>query len=237
VFCKFARKNMSELTEKNPKYFYDISEFPELLVFEQYAEEIKNEFLNVKNTGKGFWLDTFPHYVDKISENKWKVFSFRFFGIDNPVNHQLCPVTSRLIKSNKNIISADFSYIPPKTRILPHKGFTKMVLRVHLGLIIPEGDTQIRVGNITKKWEEGKILIFDDSFDHEAWNNTDKDRVVLMFDIVNPRWEYTAEQINRYKIENMQDEYMLQLMPKEKWIECLNKGQFDVEFLSNRVRK
>lgn len=227
---------MDERTEKNPKYFYDTSEFPELSVFEKFADAIRNEFLQVKENSSGFWLDTFPHYVDKSSQNKWKVFSFRFFGIDNPLNHAMCPVTSRLIKSNDNIVSADFSYIPPHTKILPHKGFTKMVLRVHLGLIIPEGDVGIRVGDTIKKWENGKLLILDDSFEHEAWNNTDKDRVVLMFDIVNPRWGYSAEEINRYKIENMKDEYMLQLMPIEKWKEFLDKKEFDVDYLKSRIR-
>ncbi len=226
---------MNALTDKNPKYFYESNEFPELLVFEECAAEIRKEFLDVKQNNKGFWLDTFPHYVDKSSQNQWKVFSFRFFGIDNPINHSLCPVTSQLIKSNSNIISADFSYIPPKTKILPHKGFTKMVLRVHLGLIIPEGDTGIRVEKQTRKWKEGKLLILDDSFEHEAWNNTDFDRVVLMFDIVNPRWGYTADEINRYKIENMQDEYMLQLFPKEKWVEFLNKKEFDVAYLKSKL--
>ncbi len=223
---------MNEFTEKNPKYFHEPTDFPELLTFEEYADSIRNEFLNVKNNRLGFWLDTFPHYVDKSSQNKWQVFSFRFFGIDNPLNHSLCPITSSLIKANKNIVSADFSYIPPRTKILPHKGFTKMVLRVHLGLIIPDGDIGIKVGDEMKRWETNKLLILDDSFEHEAWNNTDYDRVVLMFDIVNPYWGYTAEQINRYKIENMQDSYMLQLMPREKWIECLNKGVFDISYLS-----
>jgi hypothetical protein len=57
-----------------------------------------------------------------------------------------------------------------------------------------------------------------------------------MFDIVNPRWEYSADEINRYKIENMQDEYMLQLMPREKWLECLNQKTFDVEYLKNKIK-
>ncbi len=222
----------SELTEKNPAYFYDASAFPELKIFEDNYEVILKEFKNVKENKKGFWLDTFPHYVDKSSQNKWQVFSFRFFGIDNPLNHALCPTTGKLLKENKNILSADFSYLPPHTKVLPHKGFTKMVLRVHLALIIPEGDTQIRVGSITKKWVQGKLIIIDDSFDHEAWNNTDYDRVVLMFDIVNPRWHYTAEEINQHKIENLQDPYMLQLMPKEKWQEFLKKGEFDMQYLT-----
>ena len=227
---------MEAFTEMNPKYFYEAEEFPELLIFEEYADAIRQEFLKVKTTQIGFWLDTFPHYVDESSEDRWKVFSFRFFGIDNPVNHELCPVTSALIKNHPSILSADFSYIPPKTKIRAHKGFTRMALRVHLGLVIPEGDTGIRVGTICKKWKEGKLLIFDDSFEHEAWNLTDKDRAVLMFDIVNPRWGYTADEINRYKIENMQDPYMLQLIPKEKWIEFYEKKLFDVKYLKRRMK-
>lgn len=57
-----------------------------------------------------------------------------------------------------------------------------------------------------------------------------------MFDIVNPRWGYTADEINRYKIENMQDPYMLQLIPKEKWIEFHEKKLFDVEYLKRRMK-
>lgn len=226
---------MSEFTDKNPKYFYDVEEFPELRIFEEYADVIRDEFLCVKEDMKGLWIDTFPHYVDKRSVNKWKVYSFRFFGIDNPLNHALCPITSQLIKGCMDIISADYSYLPPQTKILPHKGFTRMVLRVHLGLIIPKGDIGIRVGDMVRKWQDGRLMIFDDSFEHEAWNNTWEDRVVLMFDIVNPRWGYSAEEINRYKIENMQDEYMLQLFPKEKWLEFLRRKEFDVEEIKQRI--
>ena len=123
-------------------------------------------------------------------------------------------------------MSADFSFLPAKTQIKPHVGFTKMVLRAHLGLIIPEG-CGIRVGNETRSWKEGKMLVFDDSFEHEAWNNSDQDRFVLMLDIANPRWGYSADEINRYKIETLRDEYMLQMFPKEKWLEFLEKGEFN----------
>jgi aspartyl/asparaginyl beta-hydroxylase (cupin superfamily) len=54
-----------------------------------------------------------------------------------------------------------------------------MVLRAHLGLVIPK-DCNIRVGEETHTWEEGKMLIFDDSYDHEAWNDSDEDRFVLI---------------------------------------------------------
>ena len=83
----------------------------------------------------------------------------------NPVHRTLCPNTTRLIDQIPELISCDFSYMEPHTHILPHKGYSRMVLRCHLPLIVPEANKcAIRVGNETRHWEEGKLLIFDDSF-------------------------------------------------------------------------
>ena len=215
-----------EFTEKNPKYFYKPSEFKELAVLEQNHKLIVSE-LNAlrKNAKNGYWLDSFPHYLQPESKNKWQVFTFRFFSIKHPLNCLLCPQTAAVLDKIPGLISADFSYLPPHTHIKPHKGFTKMVIRVHLGLIIPN-DCGIRVGNETKKWQEGKLIIFDDSFEHEAWNNSNKDRFVLMLDIANPLWGYTADEICKYKIENMIDDFMLSLYTKEQWMNFYNKGEF-----------
>ena len=215
-----------EFTEKNPKYFYELSEHEELRVLETNYQIILDELQTLRSQAKNQnWFESFPHYLNPQSQNKWQVFSFLFFGIKNPITWQLCPNTANILSKIPNIISADFSYLPAHTQIKPHKGFTKMVLRVHLGLIIPE-NCGLRVGNETKVWEEGKLLIFDDSFEHEAWNNSDKDRFVLMLDIANPLWEYTAKEICKYKIENMRDEFMLSLYTKEQWMEFYNKGEF-----------
>ena len=71
-------------------------------------------------------------------------------------------------------------------------------------------------------------LIFDDSFEHEAWNNSEEDRFVLMLDFANPKWNYSAKEINKYKIETLSDNYMLNIFSKEEWIEFFNKGEFDI---------
>jgi ornithine lipid ester-linked acyl 2-hydroxylase len=215
-----------EFTEKNPHYFYNPSSFPELKILEENFHVIRQELdaLRIRSEN-GYWLDTFPGYLHKDSKNSWKVFTFQFFGIRHPYNCSLCPKTAELILNIPGLVSADFSYLPPNTHILPHKGFTRMVLRSHLGLIIPE-NCAIRVGNETRKWEEGKLIVFDDSFEHEAWNNSDKDRFVLMFDIANPLWGYSAHDISRHKIENMQDKFMLEMFPKEQWMDFFNKGEF-----------
>ena len=217
-----------EFTEKNPKLFYNSSEFKELLLLEHNYKIILKELVSLRgNVKNGNWFESFPHYLKPQSQNKWQVFSFLFFGIKNPIHYNLCPDTAKLLSQIPNLISADFSYLPAHTHIKPHKGFTKMVLRVHLGLIIPK-DCGIKVGNETREWEPGKLLIFDDSFEHEAWNNSKEDRFVLMLDIVNPLWEYTAQEICKFKIENLNDEFMLSLYSKEQWMEFYNKGEFTV---------
>lgn len=217
-----------EFTEKNPKWFYTLEEVPELKVLEDNYSIILEELKQLRqNSENGYWLNTFPEYLMPGSKNKWQVYTFQFFGIRHPLNCKVCPMTYNILKQIPNLISADFSYLPAHTHIKPHKGFTKMVLRAHLGLIIPDG-CQLRVGEETRSWQEGKMMIFDDSFEHEAWNSSDKDRFVLMLDIANPKWGYTAEEINRYKIENMSDAFMLSMFPREKWMHFLEKGEFDI---------
>lgn len=68
------------------------------------------------------------------------------------------------------------------TRLRPHVGIPGAFLRMHLGLIVPEGDIGIQVEKEKRKWEVGKALCFDDKLLHRAWNNTDEDRYILSVD-------------------------------------------------------
>ena len=78
-----------------------------------------------------------------------------------------------------------FSLLRPGARIPPHTGLMNTRLICHLPLIVPEG-CGFRVGNETRPWVEGRSFAFDDSIEHEAWNNSDKSRVVLIFDVWRP---------------------------------------------------
>ena len=78
-----------------------------------------------------------------------------------------------------------FSLLRPGARITPHTGTHNTRLTCHLPLIVPP-DCGFRVGNETREWEEGKLLIFDDAIEHEAWNSSDRDRLILIFDIWRP---------------------------------------------------
>src|ERR1039458_2693627 len=84
--------------------------------------------------------------------------------------------------------TAMFSILSPRKHILDHRGPYKGVLRYHLGLIVPQDKEacRIRVGDDIRHWEEGKTMIFDDTFNHEGWNDPDETRVVLFVDVLRP---------------------------------------------------
>ena len=82
-----------------------------------------------------------------------------------------------------------FSILEPGTHIVPHCGMLNTRLICHLPLIVPTG-CRLRVGNHSRDVEAGKMLIFDDSIEHEAWNSGDAIRVILLFEIWRP--ELTA---------------------------------------------
>ena len=81
-----------------------------------------------------------------------------------------------------------FSILEPGKHLPPHRGPYNGVLRLHLGLIVPEPREQlgIRVENQVYRWQEGEAVIFDDAYEHEAWNKTPQTRVVLFVDFVKP---------------------------------------------------
>ena len=95
------------------------------------------------------------------------------------------PFLMSLVNQIPGLITVSFSMLKPGTWIVPHKGYENyatVLLRYHLGLVIPKGDLGIKVDKKLKVWEVGKSFIFDDALTHEAWNFTDKDRYVLIID-------------------------------------------------------
>ncbi len=224
---------MNVITEKNPCYFYNPKTFPELQVLVENWEIIKKELIHLLSLDEGKrWLNTFPEYVENKDNKSWKVFSFLFFMMKSNRNAPLCPHTANLIYSIPTILSCDFSFLPSQTKIKPHEGYTRMVLRCHLPLIVPEGNQcGIRVGDETHFWKEGELVVFDDSFEHEAWNDSNENRVVLMFDIPNPLWGYSAEEISHYKIQHLEDPFLLSFASKEQWMNCFKARELPlVEF-------
>jgi len=118
----------------------------------------------------------------------WKIFLLVAYGIKSKPNIELCPETWRIVQKIPGLKTAMFSVFQPGKRLPPHRGPYNGVLRLHLGLLVPEHDTNlgIRIGTEVRGWKEGSILIFDDAYEHEAWNETEQPRVVLFVDFEKP---------------------------------------------------
>lgn len=130
-------------------------------------------------------------------QNSWRTISLKTWNIELYKNQKDFPVTSALLKKHPEIISASFNLLEPRSKILPHCGDTNAIYRCHLGLEIPSGlpDCGFRVKEEKRGWKNGEWLVFMDAYNHEAWNDTDKDRYIFLIDVI--REEYYNE---RYKI-------------------------------------
>lgn len=120
---------------------------------------------------------------------RWSVLFLYERGRKHQHNCSLCPKTVAVIEANRTVLSlaglAYFSALDSKTHVGEHSGATNIRLRCHLGIDVPK-DCGMRVGGITQTWEEGRCLVFDDSFPHEVWNRGIRPRVVLVVDLWHP---------------------------------------------------
>lgn len=121
-------------------------------------------------------------------DNNWKTFFLYGFGEKAGRNCEACPVTTSILEKIPGMMTAFFSVLSPYKHIPAHKGIFKGLIRSHLGLIIPgkPGDCVMRIEKERIYWQEGKSVVFDDTYEHEVWNNTDKIRVVLLLDVIRP---------------------------------------------------
>jgi len=121
----------------------------------------------------------------------WNGYYFYRHGERRDENCAVCPQTAQaldlipLSRVRKHGPEVLFSVFTAGTHLLPHRGVTNTRLVSHLPLIVPR-DCALNVGGEIHLWKEGQILVFDDTFEHEAWNRGDRDRVVLIFDVWNP---------------------------------------------------
>ncbi|MFN3656309.1 MAG: aspartyl/asparaginyl beta-hydroxylase domain-containing protein [Pseudolabrys sp.] len=127
--------------------------------------------------------------VATISQDRdWKTFLLCGYGFRSDANIRLCPETWRICQKIPGLITVMYSILEPGKHLPAHRGPYNGVLRLHLGLIVPEprGELGIRVENEVYRWREGEAVIFDDAFEHEAWNRTPHTRVVLFVDFRKP---------------------------------------------------
>ena len=119
--------------------------------------------------------------------DKWRSFFLWGYGFPIADNLARCPETQRLVERIPGLNSAFFSILAPGTHIPDHRGVTKGLITCHLGLIVPQdGDVRMRVDDRIVRWAEGETLVFDDTYQHEVWNETSGTRVVLLIQFARP---------------------------------------------------
>jgi len=169
---------------------------PEL---EQRTPEIRAEMIAALSEAG----DEFQPYVqydpgDPVNQwgelnhsRQWTSFHLYKGGQPVPQNIERCPKTAEALQLIDAVHLAGtcpnvmFSVLQPKAKIPPHHGESNARLVAHLPLVVPEG-CLFRVGYDNRRWVEGEVLIFDDTIEHEAWNDSDEIRVVMLFDVWNP---------------------------------------------------
>jgi len=168
----------------------DSKHFPFLKTFTENWPAIHAEVKEILKHREAIpvFQDVSPDQMRIAKGSNWRTFILFGFGEKLEKNCRQAPVTTRLLEAVPDLQTAWFSILGPGYHIPAHRGVTKGILRAHLGLIIPK-DTEkcrMRVGDTINVWRPGEIFVFDDTYEHEVWNDTTDERVILLFDFTRP---------------------------------------------------
>jgi aspartyl/asparaginyl beta-hydroxylase (cupin superfamily) len=179
--------------------FYDRAHFPWLGELEAATETIREELMGVLAEDQAEFRPYIAFDPDKPVNQwaelnhspRWSSFFLWKDGRRLDDHCARCPRTAELLSRLPLFVqegygpTAMFSVLEPRTRIPSHTGSANTRLVCHLPLVLP-GQCAFRVGNDTRDWKMGEAWVFDDTIEHEAWNDSDQVRVILIIDVWNP---------------------------------------------------
>jgi beta-hydroxylase len=176
--------------------FIEAAQFPFVDLLEANWSAIRDEYSAIP-------AETFEPWVQRTMHGGgWSVFGMFALGRPIPRACELCPRTTAVLRQVTGLSMAGFSRLAPRTRVQPHVGWAASMYRLHLALIVPPG-CGLRVASETRQWQEGRCLVFDDTVEHEAWNDSDAPRGVLMLDFLRPGvsgrvQDHVPDEVRRY---------------------------------------
>jgi hypothetical protein len=189
-----------------PVEFHDRSRFPWLDEVEGATAQIRDEF-DALIASEAAELTPYIQYPDDVPLRQWEALNrsrdwtaVHLLQNGRPIerNSRHCPRTMALLERlpQPDVPGASpnamFSLLAPRTRIPPHTGVANTRLVCHLPLIVPAG-CGFRVGAETRAWQPGSAFVFDDTIEHEAWNDSAELRVVFIFDV----WAWALSEAER----------------------------------------
>lgn len=193
-FGKRIRKKINPFLKRQSKIgdeaVMDRTHFPWLPLLENNWETIRDEALALLPFRDAIppLSEISPDHARLDAEQKWRSFFLWGYGYRSKSNCDRCPETTKIMRRVPGLRTALFSIHEPGMTIAPHRGVTAGVCVVHLGLKIPQSYEKcaIRVENEIVHWRDGQAFVFDDTREHETWNNTDEDRVILLLHVDRP---------------------------------------------------
>lgn len=188
--------------------FYRREMFPWVAEFEKYTDAIRSEMIAaMSEAGADFTPyvqynegEPVNQWADLNHSRDWTAFHLWRGGTPVPENIERCPKTAEALRLADQVSmpgtcpNAMFSVLQPKAKIPPHNGETNARLVAHLPLVVPD-KCLFRVGYDTRRWVEGEVMIFDDTIEHDAINDSEQIRVILLFDVWNPLISVEERQI------------------------------------------
>jgi aspartyl/asparaginyl beta-hydroxylase (cupin superfamily) len=184
--------------ELDSQPWFEPDAFPVAVELERNFESIRAEILALEPS-------RFAPESERIERTgEWDVIFLYERGRRHDDVCEACPVTTSVIEGEGAMRTpAGLIYVSRMrggTHIAAHRGPTNLRLRCHLGITVPDGDCAIRVGGQPRRWDEGRCLVFDDSYDHEAWNHTGADRIVLIVDL----WHMDLSPLEVHRLAGLQ---------------------------------
>lgn len=197
---------------EHKEYFCDPSHYPAIAEVEANWTIIRDELMSALNAG-----DTdFKPYKDLEKMDKttgWQTMGLMYWTRKSRRHIGRFPETWKIFRNIPNLTSCSLHLLEPHSMIKPHIGDTDAMVRCHIGLIVPAGLPQcgFRCGSGKRAWVEGKALCFNDAREHCAWNNTDRQRYIISFDLMHPEF-----------------------LPIKHWIGAQVMGRINVEVMYQR---
>jgi beta-hydroxylase len=171
------------------KKFFDPYVLPVAKELEDNFADIQTEIKEILKRYDDFapFQNISPDQTYISNDDKWRMFFFKAAGVNFGRNQQFAPKTFEVLNKHKDIVSAYISVLGPRKMLMPHEGPWSGILRMHLGVVIPDTEKCTLVNGGEKyHWEEGKVVLFDDTYEHIAVNETNEIRAILFLDVMRP---------------------------------------------------
>jgi aspartyl/asparaginyl beta-hydroxylase (cupin superfamily) len=203
-----------------PIQFYNNGDFPWIKDIEKMTNGIHEELNKVVAYDKAGFKPYVERPSDEVMDNwrdlnrspRWSAYFFWKDGRRFDEACDQCPQTVSVKNIAPSMDARNFgptlmySVLAPRTHLPAHSSATNARLIVHLPLVVPE-KCRFRVGNETREWQEGRAWVFDDTINHEAWNDSDEFRTILLFDIWNPYLTETERELVPILLNTLNEYY------------------------------